>query len=85
MKVVYQFFPDGSQSGMTVLSDAQYAKGFPPAPDGKNFVALDELLPSSACFYDAESNSILHMKEIEENGEIILVIDYDKEPVIISS
>lgn len=83
MKVVYQFFPDGSQSGMTVLSDEQYAKGFPAAPDGKTFVVLDNLLPSSACFYDAESHSILHMKEVEENGEAIQVIDNDKEPIFL--
>jgi hypothetical protein len=81
MKVVYQFFPNGTTSGRAVLSDDQYAKGFPAPTDGKVFLTFDYLLPESACFYDAETNSVLHMKLVEENGEFFEVIDHDKEPI----
>ena len=43
--------------------------------------ADDSPLPYGATFYDAESNSILFMKTVEENGEEFQVIDNDKEPI----
>lgn len=52
-------------------------------PVGVTAISREEELPESASFYDTESNSILHMKEVEENGETFLTIDHDKEPIFL--
>jgi hypothetical protein len=62
------------------------SSGTAPAPQDGYWLlerSDENPLPHGATFYDAESNSILFMKEVEENGDFITVIDNDKEPIFL--
>lgn len=74
----YQFNSQGQLFAKVVS-----AKESLEVPDGVKVITREEELPETASFYDAESNSILHMKEVEDNGETFLIIDHDKEPIFL--
>lgn len=77
----YTFKSDGNLGSITRFLSGGYTH--PEATAGGFVYGTTAPLPSSAKFYDAESNSILHMKEVEDNGETFLIIDHDKEPIFL--